>query len=373
MTLKKLHPVGLICMLVLYMMLLPGAVGAQAVIELPETAILSDDQWTVSINHPEGWVSTSTEDALYLADTQEALDFTIEGSGTLEPDSIGMILFSPALTSLLGLQGDVETDEALSQFLTLMEMRSPSGEVYDGNPAISFNLYRLKSDGSVDLSEPIVEGSTIDALAFERDDEFIFVLLISNSDVFALTEAMWDTLTLIAADATATDEAATSDGEFIHLVEDDGKELAFSVTLAEGWVSSVDEETSTIILASSESALAVAMGEGDELERGDTALVVVLPPGLRALEINPADSADLVFTAYAATLGIEAYPSLVEGFAVFTANGWLGGDTLPGGEANLYAFGFPAGVVTVMVLEVNGSSNPDTRAVLESTQYDLAA
>lgn len=370
MTLKKLRQASLICLVTLFM-ILPGAVGAQSGIELPETATLSDDTWTVSINYPEGWVSTSTEDGLFLADTQDALDKTVEGGGNIAIDSTGIIVFSPAIASLLELPDDAAADDALTAFLDILGLQSPSGEVYSGDPAVSFNLYESQDDGTVDFGSPLFEMSTVDAFAFEREDTFIFVFVISNSDVFELTEAMWDSLTLTAADATATDEAATSDGEFIHLVEDNGREFAISATLPEGWVSSIDEETGTIILASSEAAMAVAMGESDELERGDTALIVVLPTGLRALDINPADSADLVFTAYAATLGIEAYPAFVEGFEVFTANGWLGGENLPGGQALLYAFGFPAGVVTVMVQEVNGSSNPDTNTVLQSIRYDL--
>lgn len=370
MNLKQFRQAGLICLVALFM-ILPGAVGAQIDVELPETATLSDDTWTVSINHPEGWVSTSTEDGLFLADTQDALDKTVAGGGNIAIDSTGIIVFSPAIASLLELPDDAAADDALTAFLDILGLQSPSGEVYSGDPAVSFNLYESQDDGTVDFGSPLFEMSTVDAFAFEREDTFIFVFVISNSDVFELTEAMWDTLTLTPADAAPTDETVASEGEFIHLVEDDGREFAFSATLPEGWVSSVDEETGTIILASSEAALAVASGDGDELERGDTALVVVLPSGLRALDINPADSADLVFTAYAATLGIEAYPSLVEGFEIFTANGWLGGDNLPTGEAMLYAFGFPAGVVTVLVQEVNGSSNPDTRSVLESIRYDL--
>jgi hypothetical protein len=368
--LKSLRQVSLVCILALFA-LLPGTLSAQSDIELNATATLSDDDWTVSINHPEDWVSVSTDEALFLADTQAALDVAMAGKGVIEPDSTGVIIFAPATATLLDLPDDAGSDDALTAFLEVLGLQSPSGEVYAGNPAISFNLYESQEDGTVDFGAQLFEGSTVDALAFEQQDTFIFVIVISNSDVFALTEAMWDSLTLTAADAAPADDAAASEGEFVYLVEDNGKEFAFSATLPAGWVSSVDDETGTIILASSEAALAVASGDGDELERGDTALVVTLPTGLRALEINPADSADLVFTAYAATLGIEAYPSFVEGFDVFTANGWLGGDNLPGGQALLYAFGFPAGVVTVMVQEVNGSSNPDTNAVIQSIRYDL--
>lgn len=89
------------------------------------------------------------------------------------------------------------------------------------------------------------------------------------------------------------------------------------------------------------------------------------------MEIDPLDSVNLVFMAYATTLGIETYPSFVEGFEMFTANGYIAGEDLPDGQANLYASGFPAGVITVMVQEVPGASNPDVSAVLHSIQYDL--
>ncbi|MBK8023048.1 MAG: hypothetical protein IPK19_16890 [Chloroflexi bacterium] len=197
------------------------------------------------------------------------------------------------------------------------------------------------------------------------------MLLISTDDVFALSEAMWDTLTLTSADTAPEGEETSEAGDFVLPVDDDGRQFAFSATLPEGWESLWDEETGTLVLASSSAALDVAMGASDEYERGDSALIITLSPGLRALEINPFDSADLVFTAYAAALGIEAYPSFVEGFEVFTAQGYIAGESLPGGQVNLYAFGFPAGVVTVMVQDVIGASNPDVNNVLHSLVYGL--
>lgn len=348
-----------------------GTAIAQEAPELGAVATISDDEWTLSISHPEDWVTFSDEEALYLASTQAVLDASLERSGSVKHGATGVIVFAPGTAAALDLPEESSAGDALAAFLDREGLRSPSGEVYEGDPAISFGLFPVQADDSIDFGIPFIEGASIDAFAFEREDTFIFVLLISTDDVFALSEAMWDTLTLTSGEAVPESEGTVAAGDFVLPVDDDGRQLAFSATLPEGWESVWDEETGVLVLASSSAALDVATGAGGEYERGDSALIITLPPGLRALEINPFDSADLVFTAYAATLDIEAYPSFVEGFEVFTAQSYIAGENLPGGQANLYAFGFPAGVVTVMVQDVLGASNPDVSDVLDSLRYDL--
>jgi hypothetical protein len=348
-----------------------GTVIAQEVPELGAIATISDDEWTLSISHPEDWVTFSDEEALYLASTQAVLDASLEPSGSVERGATGVIVFAPSTAAALDLPEDSSAADSLAAFLKREGLRSPSGEVYDGDPAISFNVFPVQANNEIDFEIPFIAGASVDAFAFEREGTFIFVLLISTDDVFALSEAIWDTLTLTSVDAVPAGEATSVEGDFVLPVDDNGKQLAFSATLPEGWESLWDEETGVLVLASSSAALDAATGASDEYERGDSALIITLPPGLRALDINPFDSADLVFTAYAATLEIEAYPAFVEGFDVFTAQSYIAGESLPGGQANLYAFGFPAGVVTVMVQDVLGASNPDVNDVLHSLRYDL--
>lgn len=345
---------------------------AQETPALEALATFSDAVWSLNIKHPEDWVTFSDEQALYLANEQTALDVIFERRGSLSRGEVGIILFAPSTVATLGLAQDSSNADALSAFLEQQALRSPSGEVYKGNPAVSFNVFPVQADDSIDFGMPLITNASVDALAFELEETVVFALLISRGDFFALSEAMWETLTLSPNDGSVDLETPSAEGDFELLVEDDGKSFVFSATLPAGWETQVDEETGQVILASSSAALEVATGEADAYERGDSALIISLPPALRALEINPFDSADLVFTAYAQTLGIEAYPSFVEGFEVFTAQGYIAGEALPGGQANLYAFGFPAGVVTVMVQDVLGASNPDVKDVLLSIQYAVA-
>ncbi|MBK8033707.1 MAG: hypothetical protein IPK17_30255 [Chloroflexi bacterium] len=348
-----------------------GTLAAQDVPELEAVATISDAVGTLSINYPEDWVTFSSEEALYVANAPAMLDASLERSGSVKRGATGVILFAPGTAATLDLPEASSAADALAAFLERQGLRSPSGEVYDGDPAISFGLFPVQANGELDFGIPFIEGASVDAFAFEREGTFIFVLLISTDDVFALSEAMWDTLTLTSGDAVPESEETVAEGDFVLPVDDNGRQFAFSATLPEGWEALWDEETGVLVLASSGAALDVATGASDDYERGDSALIVTLPPGLRALEINPFDSADLVFTAYAATLEIEAYPAFVEGFEVFTAQAYIAGESLPGGQASLYAFGFPAGVVTVMVQDVLGASNPDVNDVLHSLQYDL--
>lgn len=350
-----------------------GTVIAQEAPDLGAVATISDDEWTLSISYPEDWAMFSDEEALYLASTRKVLDIiSVDRSGRMKRGATGVIIFAPGTAAALNLPEESSAADALTAFLDREGLRSPSGEVYDGDPAVSFGLFPVQANNEIDFGIPFIEGASVDAFAFERGETFIFVLLISTDDVFALSEAMWDTLTLTSGASVPEGEETSAEGDFVLPVDDNGRQFAFSATLPEGWESLWDEETGVLVLASSGAALEVATGASDEYERGDSALIITLPPGLRVLEINPFDSADLVFTAYAATFGIEAYPSFVEGFEVFTAQGYLAGENLPGGQANLYAFGFPAGVVTVMVQDVLGASNPDVSDVLRSLRYDLA-
>ncbi len=349
-----------------------GTLAAQDAPELEAVATISDAAGTLSINYPEDWVTFSSEEALYVANAQAMLDASLGQTGSVKRGATGVILFAPATAATLDLPEGSSAAAALTVFLEREGLRSPSGEVYAGDPAISFGLFPVQANDEIDFGIPFIEGASVDALAFEREETFIFVLLISSDDVFALSEAMWDTLTLTSGDAVPESEETVAEGDFVLPVDDNGRQFAFSATLPEAWESLWDEETGVLVLASSGAALDVATGASDEYARGDSALIVTLPPGLRALEINPFDSADLVFTAYAATLEIEAYPALVEGFEVFTAQSYIAGESLPGGQANLYAFGFPAGVVMVMVQDVLGASNPDVSDVLCSLRYELA-
>lgn len=368
----RLTPMRHLGVIFVFVLLLAGigAVTAQETPELGAVANISDDKWSLSINYPEAWVSFSDEKALYLASTESALDVTRALDGTLNPDETGVIIFAPGTAAALDLPEDSSAVDALSVFLDQERLQSPSDEIYRGDPARTFNLFPVQPDGNIDFGDMLIDNAGVDAFVFERENTFIFVFFISNSDVFAIQEAMWQGLTLTSSGPGQKTEGTSAAGDFVLSVEDDGTEYAFNATLPEGWEPLFDEETGTLILASSKAALDVATGKGDEYERGDSALIITLPTGLRALDINPFDSADLVFTAYAATLGIEAYPSFAEGFEVFTAQGYIAGESLPGGQANLYAFGFPAGVVTVMIQDVLGASNPDVNDLLRSIRYD---
>lgn len=363
------HVSFLILSVVLFAM--TGTVIAQETPELGAVATISDEEWTLSISFPDNWVTVSDEEGLYIANTESALAVTRALDGTLNAKETGFVLFAPGTAAALDLPTGSSAADALAAFLDERGWQSPSGDVYEGDPAVSFNLFPVQPDGNIDFGVPLIVDTGVDAFAFEREGTFIFAFFISSSDVFAIQEAMWDSLTLTRAEPAPETEGTSIAGDIVFPVDDDSRQLAFSAALPEGWQSLWDEETGVLVLASSSAALAVATGESDEYERGDSALIITLPPGLRALDINPFDSADLVFTAYAAALGIEAYPSFVEGFEVFAAQGYITGETLPGGQANLYAFGFPAGVFTVMVQDVLGASNPAVNDVLHSLQYDL--
>jgi len=374
--LKSLRFIGLLCALVIC------AYVSAAQDELTETAF-TEDGLTVSVTHPTNWFSASDDEALYLSNTQSALEVLATGEGSLERGIVGYIVYAPSLVDTLDLPEDADNVAALEALIALRglpEYQYSSSTVYSGDPALVF------------FQKPEFDGAGTDLYGYEFDETIIFVAMVNTDVDYEITQPILDSVALTTGEV---DEAASDEPRELVVtvtdVEDEAITYDFTATLPVGWVEFYDEETGTLILASSTAALdiasaaaleAIAAAEGETsdtdadaqvaYERSDSVIVIVLPSVLKGLELDTTESASLVLTAFAATLGIEVFPSLTEREGITVADAPVISENIIGGSANLYAYAFPDGVVITIVHPNDGSGNPETSDVLRSIGYGIS-
>jgi|GEM_PF-2640915 len=369
--LKSLRFIGLLCALVIC------AYVSVAQDELTETTF-TEDGLTVSVTHPTNWFSASDDEALYLSNTESALEVLATGEGSLERGIVGYIVYAPSLVDTLDLPEGADNVAALEALIALRGLPEySSGEVYSGDPALVF------------FQKPAFDGASTDLYGYEFDETIIFVAMVNTDVDYEITQAVLDSVALTTGEV---DEAASEEPRELVVtvtdVEDEAITYDFTATLPVGWVEFYDEETGTLILASSTAALdiasaaaleAIATAEGETsdpdaeaaYERSDSVIVIVLPTVLKGLEVDTTESVDMVLTAFAATLGIEAFPSLTEREGITVADAPVISENIIGGSANLYAYAFPDGVVITIVHPNDGSGNPETSDVLRSIGYGV--
>lgn len=360
--LNRLRFTVLVCALMMSVWL----VAAQA--DLTETEF-TEGGFTVTLTHPADWVSDTDDEAFYLANTPAALEILMAGSGALETGTIGYIVYAPSVIETLALPDDADNVAALEAFIDVRGLPEFStGTVYDGNPAVVF------------YQKPEFDGASTDIFAYDFESNIIFVAMVNTDVDYEITQGVLDSVALTGEASAETDgsevEASDEPREVVIEVENpDDVTLSYvlTVTLPAGWQELYEEETGAILLASSENALEIAStGEGD-YERGETVIVIVLPDVLVSLDVDPLGAVDAVVSEVGISLGVDAFPALLEGFDVPVAQAAILNEDMINGGADIYAFGFEDGALVAVIQPNDGSGAIGVNDILQSLSLTLEA
>lgn len=318
----------------------------------------------ISVSHPSDWVSEARPDGLYLANTPDALTTLLAGEGSLPLGTIGFILYAPSLVDTLDLPEDADNAAALEALIAVRGLPEFStGTVYDGSPAVVF------------YQKPEFIGASTDIYAYDFSMGTIFVAMVNTDVDYEITQAVLESVALSIENENSdpTDDQPREATLSVPTAADPTQAFTLTAQLPAGWADFYEEETGAWLLASSPEALSVAMTGIGEYERGQTVIVVGLPTLLQSLEIDPTLPVDEVVSAIGATLEVEAFAALVEGYDVPVAQASILLDSMINGGADIFAFDFADGAVIAVVQPNDGSGAVGVNEILRSFVLTIEA
>lgn len=345
----------------LVLMFSAGSLAAQD--DLTETATVTRDGNTLTIDYPDGWVSETADGNLYLANNQDALDALVNNTGEFAMGDIALTIGLPNIAMSLGLAEDANPVSVINALMQALDINGV---------ALDYPVFGV--DGAYgDLEGDNIPGGNAEIVALKFDTGTILISIQPSGALDETVEAMLRSIIFngqsLSGDGPDTDAEPEVELTVINVVAE-GATVPFEVLVPDSWDYEYASNIGAVFLVSNPDAMA-RFSQSGIVPAGEIGVAVALPPALTSLGISATADAETALTAYAESFedATESDPVVADDtLPVDAARSQIRGEEIPSGSADIYALALEGGTAIINV-QPGGLDDPTVHDILASMGY----